>query len=98
MPCAHVVGSVSTIKAGMGEKGKSMIRKKRVSDEPAFEYHLIDDGTLDTVLRLWCGACQTSTEHRFNECDRDSDGVITDDGWEDITEFATDNHVMECDA
>lgn len=65
---------------------------------PMFEYKLIDDGTLDTVLSLWCSACKKWSEYRFKSCDRDKDGTITDDGWEHITEGATDEHVWVCDA
>lgn len=48
--------------------------------------YLIDDGTLDTVIRCECGR-----EHRFNfEPDWESDGEVIHDSSDEYDEFVED--------
>ena len=51
-------------------------------------WSLEDDGTLDTVIS--CDACGEMV--RFDECHRDTWGVITEQGWEEITNEAAEGH------
>jgi len=54
--------------------------------EPSLEWALCDDGTVDTVIELWCRECGKSHEERYSDtsCYRDESGTLDRNAFNEV--------------